>query len=477
MYLVNLPSGATGSAPFLLRKRGKADAIGVPQLFPRGTEELRLALYAGLLVTDLACIAAAFLVAGAIRLGSPLQHQALLSLAIVLPTFLAVAINNHAYSLKALQRPTFGARKAVEALCCAIAVAIVLLFFLKISVQFSRTIFAVGTVCALALTIGCRLVVGKRTGRRYSWMFANELVIADGVEVEASPGSKVVYADALNLEPRTDDPLALDRLGTLLHNCDRVVVACSPTRVGAWTRALKGTAHNVEIFMPELTRIGAIGLGTFGDEKTLVVNCGPLRLRDRLIKRAVDVIGSSVALVFLAPLMLLVAAAIAIESPGPVLFFQKRVGQNNRIFRLLKFRSMRFECADVSGKVSARANDDRLTRVGRFIRCTSIDELPQLLNVLLGHMSIVGPRPHALGSTAENQLFWQIEANYFDRHALKPGITGLAQIRGFRGATVHRKDLVDRLNADLEYVAGWSIWRDLKIIARTFRVVVHPNAY
>ena len=103
--------------------------------------------------------------------------------------------------------------------------------------------------------------------------------------------------------------------------------------------------------------------------------------------------------------------------------------------------------------------------------------MPQLLNVLLGHMSIVGPRPHALGSTAENQLFWQIEANYFDRHALKPGITGLAQIRGFRGATVHRKDLVDRLNADLEYVAGWSIWRDLKIIARTFRVVVHPNAY
>src|SRR6476620_2445389 len=406
MYLVNLPSGATGSSPFLLQKRGKADAVGVPYLFPHGTEKLRIALYDGLMVVDLACIAAAFLAAGTIRLGSPLQQQALLSLAIVLPTFLAVAINNHAYSLKALQRPTFGAMKAVEALCCAIAVAIALLFFLKISVQFSRIIFAIGTIFALALTFGCRMVVGRRSARRHGGTFANELVIADGVEVEASPGSKVVYADELNIQPRTDDPLALDRLGTLLHNCDRVVVACSPARVGDWTRALKGTAHHGEIFMPELTRIGALGLGTFGEEKTLVVNCGPLRLRDRLLKRAVDVIGSTLALIFLAPLMVLVATAIAIESPGPVLFSQKRVGQNNRIFSLLKFRSMRFECAAGSGQVSERIQDDRLPRVGRFIRCTSIDELPQLLNVLLGHMSIVGPRPHALESTAENELFW-----------------------------------------------------------------------
>ena len=477
MYLVNSPSRATGRASFLLGNGGKIEGVAIPRLFPRATEKLRLVLYACLMVMDVGCIAAAFLAAGAIRLGSPLQQQAVLSLAIVLPTFLAVAINNQAYSLKALQRPTLGVAKAVEALCFAIAVAITLLFFLKISAQFSRTIFAVGTALALALTIACRIVVGNRTGKRYGWTFANQLVIADGVEVEASHGCKVVCADSLKVEPRTDDPMALDRLGTLLHNCDRLIVACTPARVGEWTRALKGTAHNVEIFMPELMRIGAIGLGTFGNEKTLVVNCGPLRLRDRIFKRAIDIIGATAALIFLAPLMVLVASAIAIESPGPVLFSQKRVGQNNRIFSLFKFRSMRVECTDASGKLSARANDDRLTRVGKFIRGTSIDELPQLLNVLLGHMSIVGPRPHALESTAENELFWQIEAHYFDRHAIKPGITGLAQIRGFRGATVRRKDLVDRLNADLEYVAGWSIWRDLNIIARTFRVVVHPNAY
>jgi lipopolysaccharide/colanic/teichoic acid biosynthesis glycosyltransferase len=183
------------------------------------------------------------------------------------------------------------------------------------------------------------------------------------------------------------------------------------------------------------------------------------------------------SLIFLAPLMLLTAVAIAIESRGPVLFRQDRVGQNNRIFKLLKFRSMRWEFADCRGHRSVSAGDHRLTRVGRFIRSTSIDELPQLFNVLAGDMSIVGPRPHALGSTAENETFWQIDSNYFDRHAAKPGITGLAQIRGFRGATRARKDLTGRLNADLEYLADWNIWRDLKIICGTFRVLMHPNAY
>src|SRR5206468_4657881 len=154
-----------------------------------------------------------------------------------------------------------------------------------------------------------------------------------------------------------------------------------------------------------------------------------------------------------------------------------RVGQNNRIFKLLKFRSMRLECTDGCGERSARVGDDRLTRVGRFIRRTSIDELPQLFNVLAGDMSIVGPRPHALGSTAENESFWQIDSKYCDRHAAKPGITGLAQIRGFRGATRARQDLTGRLHADLEYLADWNIWRDVKIICGTFRVLIHPNAY
>jgi lipopolysaccharide/colanic/teichoic acid biosynthesis glycosyltransferase len=138
---------------------------------------------------------------------------------------------------------------------------------------------------------------------------------------------------------------------------------------------------------------------------------------------------------------------------------------------------MRVDCIDLHGQVSTARNDPRVTAVGNFIRRTSLDELPQLFNVLRGEMSIVGPRPHALASTAEDLLFWQIDGRYFHRHAAKPGLTGLAQVRGFRGATLNRLDLTNRLTSDLEYLSGWTLWRDVKIIINTFRVLVHGNAF
>ena len=131
----------------------------------------------------------------------------------------------------------------------------------------------------------------------------------------------------------------------------------------------------------------------------------------------------------------------------------------------------------LSGARSTGRHDDRVTRVGRFIRAHSLDELPQLFNVLRGEMSIVGPRPHALGSRAEDKLFWDIDTSYWHRHAVKPGLTGLAQVRGYRGATETVSDLSNRLQADLEYLSGWSLWRDIAIIFATFRVLIHRNAY
>ena len=121
--------------------------------------------------------------------------------------------------------------------------------------------------------------------------------------------------------------------------------------------------------------------------------------------------------------------------------------------------------------------DQRVTRVGNFIRRTSLDELPQLFNVLRGEMSIVGPRPHALGSQAGDKLFWEVDDRYWERHALKPGLTGLAQIRGFRGATDREEDLAGRLESDLEYRDGWSLQRDIGIIFGTIRVLVHDRAF
>jgi lipopolysaccharide/colanic/teichoic acid biosynthesis glycosyltransferase len=203
----------------------------------------------------------------------------------------------------------------------------------------------------------------------------------------------------------------------------------------------------------------------------------PLDLSRRAIKRGLDLILTIPGMVFLAPLLIGVAIAIKLDSKGPVFFLQPRVGRGNRIFLMYKFRSMRTELADSAGAKSTSRDDNRVTRVGRFIRATSIDELPQLFNVLRGEMSLVGPRPHALGSLAGNELFWEVDERYWHRHASKPGLTGLAQVRGYRGETRERKDLADRLHADLEYLNGWTIWRDISILISTIRVVVHRNAY
>ena len=213
------------------------------------------------------------------------------------------------------------------------------------------------------------------------------------------------------------------------------------------------------------------------DRTTLVVSTGPLGLRSRIIKRMFDVAVASAALVVLSPILLFVAVRIKLEDGGPVLFVQRRLGQGNKFFNMLKFRSMKVGKNDADGNQSTGREDDRITKIGHFIRRTSLDELPQIINVLRGDMSIVGPRPHALGSRANNKFFWEVDAKYWARHYLKPGLTGLAQVRGHRGATEQEKDLTDRLQSDLEYVAGWSLLRDIRIVIQTFSVLQHDNAF
>ena len=225
--------------------------------------------------------------------------------------------------------------------------------------------------------------------------------------------------------------------------------------------------------------LGALGVHRYEgqDRTTLVVATGPLGLRSRISKRAFDVILAGSALLVLSPLLLFFAIAIKLEDRGPILFIQRRLGRGNQFFRMLKFRSMKVDKNDAEGERSTSRDDNRVTRVGAFMRRTSIDELPQLINVLRGDMSIVGPRPHALGSQANNKYFWEVDAQYWQRHCLKPGLTGLAQVRGHRGATEQEKDLTDRLQSDLEYIADWSLRRDIEIVFRTILVLRHDNAF
>ncbi len=198
----------------------------------------------------------------------------------------------------------------------------------------------------------------------------------------------------------------------------------------------------------------------------------PLAGWDAIGKRAFDLLFSGSVLVCATPLLLLLALIIKLESRGPVLFKQKRYGFNNEVIDVYKFRSMRQEVADPDARNLTARNDPRVTRMGKFMRRTSLDELPQLINVIRGEMSVVGPRPHAPSTTAGGRMCEDVVDRYSRRHRVKPGITGLAQVNGYRGTMQDEEHLRKRIELDLYYINNWSPWFDLKILAATLATIV-----
>lgn len=429
------------------------------------------------MLVDLLCIAGAYLAANIGRFGEIDADQTVRTLMCILPIYLGVSLSNRAHEVTALLDGFKSIWRASTAFAFAATSMLLIAFFMKIGADFSRLIFGAGTVLALFLLTGWRGLL-VQIGRRYLGQspFAN-LCIYDGVPRTELSGSGAIEARDYHLFPDPNDPGAIDRLGEIARGMDSIVVHCVAERRLQWAFMLKSLDVTSEIVVPELTEFRPLALRQRSGQTSLVIRSEPLTWSQRLLKRTLDLVVALAVMPVLLPFLALIAVLIKLDSPGPVFFRQPRIGLGNRTFQILKFRSMRTDRCDANGDRSTSRDDDRITRFGNILRKTSVDELPQFLNILMGDMSVVGPRPHAIGSTAENELFWNIDNRYWHRHSVKPGLTGLAQVRGFRGATEVKSDLSNRLQADLEYVSDWSLRTDIRIIFQTFSVIFHKNAF
>jgi len=459
-----------------LRKRAKARAKALRMPLMPSLQQRRLQCHLAFMLGDILAIFSGFAIAGYLRADALTNATSMLS-QLVLPVYLTIALYNDSYSIDSLRSTSHSVTRSLLALGLSAAAVTFITFYARSADNYSRSLFTIGVVMSALFVLVNRIGMRRFVRWRCGVSVLNQLVIDDGGPDITLHGAFHVSAQSFALAPLLDDPNALDRIGMIIRNADRVVISSVPERRANWSIILKGANVAGEVVDDTVLELSAQGARIASGHGLLLVSVGPMGLRDRLQKRMLDAFVAGSALLVLSPILLLVALAIKLEDGGPVFFIQRRVGRGNRFFPIFKFRSMNVNKVGKNGTQSASKDDKRITRIGKVIRSTSIDELPQLFNVLRGDMSLVGPRPHATGSMAGGKLFWEVDPRYWERHALKPGLTGLAQIRGYRGATDREKDLTDRLYADLEYLQGWSLWRDIWIMLMTLRVVVHDRAF
>ena len=371
-----------------------------------------------------------------------------------------------------------------------------LLFALKIGAEYSRLwvgnwFLLAGVLLAIG-RVGLRL--GLRWLRRQGYNVRTVCLVGDGeaaARLRDVAGSReglgfrvVAWFGVHELPPARGLPGTgpLSALEAYVESSpvDEVWVAV-PLRdeecLRATFRALRHSAANVRYF-PDLYGYELLNhaVTEIGGLTMLDLSVSPMEGVNRLLKRLEDLLLGGLFLVLAAPLMLLIAIGVRLESRGPVLFRQRRIGWSGRGFVIYKFRTMRLHDEPVSGRLDqARRDDPRITRFGRFLRRTSLDELPQLINVLQGRMSLVGPRPHAV---EHHHLYIDQVPSYAARHKVKPGITGYAQVSGYRGETDTPDKMQRRVEYDMLYIQKWSLALDMKILFLTLlKGFAHKNAY
>ena len=391
-----------------------------------------------------------------------------------------------------------GLRRLLSAWAIAFAILLAVAFSLKISIHFSR-VWAVSWFGVAAMALATTQLVVRASVRHLARVgsFASRTVIVGAGE----HGQRLADHLARHGDAR------INIIGFIDDRGDRVPRTYEGHEVlgdSAHLMALiqRGVVDQVFIALPwsaserlltVMTQLAVapvhirlapdlIGFDLVDREFTHVARLPMLHVFDRPIsgwlhftKMLEDKVLASLMLLSLGPLMLLIAAAIRLDSRGPVLFRQKRYGFNNNLIEVLKFRTMYHDRSDADCVVQTTRNDPRVTRTGDFLRRSSLDELPQLINVLRGDMSLVGPRPHAVQTKAEGQLFEDVVDQYAARHKVKPGITGWAQVNGWRGETDTLEKIRKRVEHDLYYIDNWSVWFDFYILLRTLGTILQDD--
>ncbi len=363
---------------------------------------------------------------------------------------------------------------------------LVVAFALKVSEEFSRAVIAAVAVVGVGHVILSRSLISWIAATSPALLFGREKVAifaigaAPHVEPSFHKRFQVELAEAVAIADGSvsaDVAAISDKVASL--NLERVFISVPEGNLGLARALLMDQRFHASVPVALISDQWAMRMSerrVYLDPNIVAFELvpAPVGQFEHALKRAFDVALASTALVLLAPIIAATALAVRLDGPGPIIFRQRRLGQNHVPFDCLKFRSMHVQENGPTVR-QATKGDPRVTRVGRIIRATSLDELPQLINVLRGEMSIVGPRPHAI---AHDEFYERFVADYAHRRDVKPGLTGWAQVHGYRGETRSVQAMADRVAYDLWYIRNWSIWLDLSIVLRTMVALVrNRNVY
>lgn len=406
------------------------------------------------------------------------------------------------YQVVALMRPFATFSRILLVWAGTFALMALTAFMLKVGADFSRLMFGVWFVTGFASSFTLRLIVARliRRWARNGRMERRAVIVGGGKAaenliraIEQQPYNDIRICGIFDdRDDKRSPPIVAGypKLGTIseliefarIARIDLLIVSLPITAEQRVLQLLKklwvlpvdirlsAQSSSLQFRPRAYSYIGSVPLLDIFDK--------PINGWDSVAKRAFDIVFSMIGILLFSPVMIATAIAIKLDSKGPVLFRQKRHGFNNEVIEVYKFRSMYADQSDPSARKTVTRNDPRVTRVGRFIRKTSIDELPQFFNALLGSLSLVGPRPHAVAAQSHNLLYAEVVDGYFARHKVKPGVTGWAQINGWRGEMDTDEKIRMRTEFDLYYIENWSLLFDLKILLLTpIRLLNTENAY